>query len=394
MRRVLHRCLGAVRSSRIRGIVRRGSDWIERRVARRHLARSLWAKGVDALGPDPGIDTVVDACADWLRTAQDRSASCDGGVAAHYGLIGDWSKSYPETSGYIVPTLLAYARLRGDEDARDRARRVLDWLVRNQLPEGGFRGGLAHARPIVSATFNTGQILLGLVAGHREFGCFREPLIRAADWLVATQDADGCWRAHPSPFARAGDKVYDTHVAWSLFEADRVAPGHYASAAMANVRWALTHQRSNGFLDNCCLNDRFRPLTHTLGYALRGFLEAFRASGDATLLPASRLTADALLGCLDADGFLPGRLSRDWHGAADWSCLVGTCQVAHCWLALYQVTGEVRYLEAGQRANAFVRRTVAVDGPASGSGRGQGFASVRRGLPEISLRELGREVLY
>lgn len=37
---------------------------------------------------------------------------------------------------------------------------------------------------------------------------------RAADWLVETQDADGCWRRHPTPFAEPGEKVYETHVAW------------------------------------------------------------------------------------------------------------------------------------------------------------------------------------
>ncbi len=316
------------------------------------------------LPPDPGIDAIVDSCVDWLRHAQDNSASQDGGVAAHYSLITGWSASYPETTGYIVPTMLDYARRREDGDAQDRARRMLDWLVSIQFREGGFQGGHIDDSPRVPVTFNTGQVLLGLVAGHREFGTLREPLKRAADWLVTTQDLDGCWRRHSSPFTASTEKAYDTHVAWSLLEADSIETGgSYAVAAMANIRWALTHQREDGFYENCCLNGATWPLTHTLGYALRGIIEAYRASKNEALLTASRLTANGLLQCLGGDGFLPGRIMPGWRPAVDWACLTGTAQIAYCWLTLYGFTGEGRYLDAGRLANSFVRRTIRVAGP-------------------------------
>ena len=67
-------------------------------------------------------------------------------------------------------------------------------------------------------TFNTGQILLGLAAGVAEFGDqYRESMEQAAQWLVDTQDPDGCWRKHSTPFAKAGEKAYETHVSWGLF---------------------------------------------------------------------------------------------------------------------------------------------------------------------------------
>src|SRR5262249_32341461 len=86
----------------------------------------------DSLGlpaEDPGIDRAIDEGVAWLGRAQDYSASADGGVARHYSLITGWGASYPETTGYIIPTMLAYARLRGDEAAHWRAKRMLDWLV-------------------------------------------------------------------------------------------------------------------------------------------------------------------------------------------------------------------------------------------------------------------------
>ena len=300
----------------------------------------------------------------WLARAQDCSASRDGGVARHFSLTRGWATSYPETTGYIVPTFLAHADATGEVLWRERARRMLDWLVSIQLPGGGFQGGTIGSTPVVPVTFNTGQILMGLAAGARDLSpAYLAPMRAAADWLVRTQDADGCWRSAPTPFAARGEKTYETHVAWGLLEAARVFPDSaYGAAALRNVQWALRAQHPNGWMGDCCLTDATQPLTHTLGYALRGILEAYRFGGDRELLASARYTAEGLLSALDDDGFLPGRLDSEWHATVSWACLTGSAQVAHCWFMLFEDTGDRRYLDAGRRACSYVRRTVKLDG--------------------------------
>ena len=91
---------------------------------------------------------------------------------------------------------------------------MLDWLVSLQSPDGGFPGGIVGVADPVPVAFNTGQILMGLAAGVREFGDpYRDAMRRAADWLVEIRDPDGCWRKFSTPFARSGDKTYDVHLA-------------------------------------------------------------------------------------------------------------------------------------------------------------------------------------
>ena len=330
------------------------------RAARAEAA--LDARGT--LGPDPGPTRAIEEGMGWLGRAQDHSSSGDGGVAGVFSLVSGWSASYPETTGYIVPTFLAYAELAGDGAARARARRMLDWLLSIQLPNGAFQGGLVTWTPVVPVTFNTGQILIGLASGARHFGgTYERAMHRAATWLVETQDADGCWRRHPSPFTSAGVKSYETHVAWGLFEAAR-ASGEpaYGDAGVANVRWALTRQRQNGWFEDCCLTEPSAPLTHTLGYVLRGLLEAHAWRADEAFLTAARRTADGLLGALEPDGRLPGRLDADWRPAVEWVCLTGSAQIAHCWFMLHRATGEERYRAAARAALGYVRRTMRVDG--------------------------------
>lgn len=344
------------------GLVRRARDYVQLPSALRaaHL-RDQWG----GLAPDPGIEWAVTEGLRWLGRAQDGSATKDGGVARHYGLRDGWAASYPETTGYIIPTMLSQAKLRNDEQLRLRAQRMLDWLVGIQLSDGGFQGGMVSQTPVVSVTFNTGQILLGLAAGVSEFGnAYRAAMLAAADWLVRTQDPDGCWRRHPTPFASGGDLAYETHVAWGLIEAEHLASGRkYAETALRNVRWALTHQRSNGWFDRCCLGDPTQPLTHTIGYVLRGLLEVQNFFGDPALLTAARRTADGLLTAIREDGALPGRLGSDWRGTVSWSCLTGNVQIAHSLLILYDKTGHQPYRDAAYGLNRVVRRTQRADDP-------------------------------
>jgi hypothetical protein len=340
------------------------------RAARRLVklpAQARSERRTDLLGlpsHEVGSERAVAEAIAWLGRAQDNSLSKDGGVARDYSLINGWAASYPETTGYIVPTMLTYANTFNDSSVRERAKRMLDWLVSIQFPEGGFQGGVIGARPVVPVTFNTGQILMGLASGAREFG---EPYLsamrRAADWLVCTQDADGCWRRHSTPFAEPGEKVYETHVSWGLLEAARVvADKSYADAALANIRWALQSQQTNGWFKDCCLSDPAQPLTHTLGYALRGILEAYLFTKDPSLLAACRRTSDGLLSTIDRDGFLPGRLDSQWRKVVSWACLTGSVQIAYCWLQLYRETSDDRYREAAAAANRYVRRTMRIDG--------------------------------
>lgn len=314
---------------------------------------------------DPGPEAVIQACTHWLCTAQDCTQSADRGVSRHFSLIKGWATSYPETTGYIVPTFWAVADHLGRPELAERAQAMLDWLVSIQRPDGGFQGGLVDSTPVVSVTFNTGQILLGLAAGVARLGeAYAPALHRAASFLRDSLDEDGCWRSYPTPFANPGEKAYETHVSWGLFEAERVAPDHgYGPAGLHQIEWALSKMHPNGWPADCCLSIPGRPLTHTLGYFLKGLVEAHRLYARADVLEAATVMAQGLMSTQRADGALPGRLDPSWRPAARWSCLTGNVQIADSWFYLADVMAMPALAEAAVRATSFVRRTVRLDGP-------------------------------
>ncbi len=320
---------------------------------------------------DPGPEAVIAACTAWLCAAQDHSASHDGGVARDFSLQKGWSTSYPETTGYIIPTVIALAGRNKDPLLHARARRMLDWCVAIQFEEGGFQGGKIDATPKVPVTFNTGQILLGLAAGAAEYrdAAYLDAMHRAAAWLRDSLDADGCWRKYPTPFAKPGEKAYETHVSWGLFEAERVAPGHgYGDAGLRQVDWAVGKQQPNGWFASNCLTDPERPLTHTIGYVLRGVLEGHLLSGRADLLQAAVRTGISLAEAIGADGYLAGRLDRHFRPGGKFVCLTGSVQIAHCLFLLYRLTGQQSFLVAGRKLTAYVRRSVRFEGEAGMAG--------------------------
>lgn len=328
--------------------------------AQRHVLRDR----MGGPGADPGPEAALNASYAWLLRAQAQSTSRDGGVARDYSIQRGWNESYPETTGYIVPTLLNGANRYARPEYRAAAERMLAFLVAQQFLEGGLPGGTVSQMPRVPVTFNTGQILLGFAAGFEHLGeAYRVPTERAANWLANSLDADGAWRKHATPFAKPGDKTYETHVSWGLYEAARVlGRADWTAAASRQVDWAISKQRPNGWLADCCLNDPTAPLTHTLGYALRGFVEAFLHTQEQRFLEAAMRTAEPLARVLRSDGFLAGRWTSDWTPAVTWSCLTGAVQIAHSWLELSRLSGNTALREAGGRAIAYVRRTIATTG--------------------------------
>ena len=301
----------------------------------------------------------------WLSYAQKNSKYIDGGFARHYHLVNGWSESYPETTGYIISTLLECSEKLELSELSGRAEKALDWLVSIQLPDGSFQGGTVDASIIVPVAFNTGQIVLGLASAAKAFGKkYIEALVKASDWLVVNQDSDGSWTSFRSPYGGPGLKAYDTHIAWGLFEAARITGNKsYADKAKKNIEWALTQQNSNGWPNNCCLLDPSKPLTHTLGYYLRGIIEGYRYTGNQEYLESAIQMSKGINNLVQKDGFLSGRIGSDWSQQASWSCLTGSAQIAACFFLLANIIDDTSLLITAKALNTYVLHTIKNSGP-------------------------------
>ena len=306
----------------------------------------------------------LDAAIAWLKHAQDVTGN--NGVAQTYLVrYQRWAPSYPETTGYIIPTFYRYAALSGDDDARARARKMADWEIEIQHSSGGVLAG-ALGDSDQPTIFNTGQVIFGWVRAFEEEGDerYRQAAIRAADWLIEVMDDDGCWRKFGSPMTGKQINTYNTRSAWSLARVFDITGDHrYLNAALKNADWAMSQRNELGWLAENCLQDSTQPFTHTIAYAMRGLLEIGIAAERENLIVAARTIGDAMLAALPPDGKLPGRFNKNWQPTVTWSCLTGDCQLGINWGRLFKTTGDHKYQEATSKVLGFVKKTQQLVGP-------------------------------
>lgn len=286
---------------------------------------------------------------EWLKRAQ--AATPDDGVSYGYSIRGGWRPSYRETSGYIAVTLFDLATQFDDPESAALARTVSNWLCEVQEPDGSIANPLYRAHQGI--VFDTGQVLLGYVRAYRETGelRFREAAVHASSWLASHLDEDGAWRKNTH---LETPHTYNTRVAWSMLECHLIAPDSaIEAAARRNLDWALG-QEKNGFFGSCAFEPEAAPFTHTIAYAIRGFLESGRLLDEPRYEQAAVRAADAVLEHVGQDGWIPGRIDEAGQSAARYCCLTGNCQLAIIWLKLYRATASERYLDAAKRSLGFV----------------------------------------
>lgn len=307
--------------------------------------------------PPKAIPSHLGAAIDWILRAQ--GATPDDGVAHSYDIRKrSWTASYPETTGYIIPTLFDYAEYFDAPHCREAAMKMAYWEAKEQLEDGGVRAGTMAADIVAPTVFNTGQVLFGLARAAKESGDphLMVALRKAADWMVNAQDADGCWRRFGSPYAQSVKGTYNTRSAFGLARAFEVTGDQrYLEAGTKNVEWAISTALPNRWLPGNCLspNADDRALTHTVAYAIRGILEVGVASNTPRFVEHALVMARELAAKQNAAGSLSGYFSPGWEPLSKWTCVTGNSQMAINWLRLSKITGENAFVEHARAANRF-----------------------------------------
>jgi hypothetical protein len=291
----------------------------------------------------------LDAAIDWLTRTHDVTGR--QGSSRGYSLLKGWAAAFPETSGYLIGTLIAYGLPRGRDDLLVRARELADWEIEVQEDDGGIMQGLFTRGPRHSIAFNTGMVMHGWLDLWKAEGGdkYLEAAARGGEFLVNNQAADGSWTGNVS--YRQIPHTYKSRVSWALLRlADAAGDDRFRQTARANLDWVLTMQRPNGWFDQCCFEPGTLPNTHGIAYTLRGLVESYALLSDERYLAAAQLTSRALIEQLHARDTLPATWSEDWTTKARYRCLTGIVQLGGVWLRIHELTGDAGYREAGQKA--------------------------------------------
>lgn len=209
---------------------------------------------------------------------------------------------YPEVTGYWIPTLYQWGE-------PELARTCTRWLMSIQLPDGAF-----PAPDGVPYTFDTAQIMRGLVAALPDVPGAEASLRRACDWMLTQVDAATGQLKTPSTelWTDIASDLIHSYALPPLAQAGKLlGVKEYEEAA----RFVLAYyKRQPGLVP-------FNRLSHFHAYAM----EALTEMGEMDL--ARQGMADVAR-VQRPDGSIPA------YPDVDWVCSTGMAQYAIVWYAL------------------------------------------------------------
>lgn len=300
-----------------------------------------------------------------------------------------WSYPYPETSGYLIPTFYDYIAWGGkfSRDAQECIDSIVTWLLSMQLPSGAFPAGhcagydkylhtskdylLRQSRPATPSVFNSGQILLGLVRHYRETEDrgVGEAIVKCGGYLASSVDEHGAWSG--DSYAKECSPAYFTHVSWPLLEAwNLTGDRSYKEKAILSLEKVLSgFDCRTGFIDGMGFQASDFAHTHTIGYTLCGLLQSARVVGEEgnRFGDAARTALAKLFRTAELRKKMPGGFGAHWK--PDWSyiCITGDCQIALCFLNVFELDNDIRYLNASCRLHRTAVSAQAENGGLPGS---------------------------
>ncbi|MBI3769876.1 MAG: methyltransferase domain-containing protein [Deltaproteobacteria bacterium] len=239
----------------------------------------------------------------WIR----RHAIAGGGIV----VSSKQRVSYPEVTGYFIPTLLGVGE-------RELARQFAAWLVSVQRPDGAFAGpGDDQA-----FAFDTGQVVRGWAALLPTYPVLETPLRRACDWLVAAGDA----RSGRLPVPPPGG-------AWSLGPRGEVSEAiHlYVLAPLRAAGELLDEPRYRRFVEHS--RDYYLDLVRDMRFDAPNHLTHFYAYIQEALWELG-CGEEARRGMADVARFQQENGAVPAYSDVPWVCATGVAQLAQVWFRL------------------------------------------------------------
>jgi len=296
----------------------------------------------------------LELSAEWLMQS---IAKGRGGSCAHYSPLIGWSKPYPETTGYLIPTLIRVSKFLEDPKYSESALSIGQWLLNIQSKNGSWHGGLHPGNSSEGSVFNTGQILKGMMAlfHHTSDQTFLAAADRATNWLVSGIDNNGLWPA--GDYKANETPSYYTHVAWPMLEVWQITQSDsQRKAAELFLDSVLERKLQNGAIARWGFNDQGPAFTHTIAYTIRGFQESSRLISD-NFRYANEMeqVLDFFVKKIElTNGRLPGEFDESLKTKKNYVCLTGNAQLAICIMLMEQQKPDLRLINAAAKLIDFI----------------------------------------
>ena len=212
----------------------------------------------------------------WIQNAQ--KSYPDGGISRGFYLLGKslksnfsgWQLSYPETTGYLLPTLINIKKEFNIENIDSLIDRMAYFLL-SISKNGNVKGGSVEKKNNFSA-FDTAQVIKGLISYYnfKKNDIFLKRAIDCGNFLINTENANGKisnqYIAEKSIFIPQNDGSH-IYIVQALLELYKITNNiSFKNFTIRIIETTLKYQNKNGYFDKSDFSKNNEILTHNLGY--------------------------------------------------------------------------------------------------------------------------------
>jgi uncharacterized protein YyaL (SSP411 family) len=274
----------------------------------------------------------------WLKASFE---ACEAkGSAAYFSRLRHpltgWAAPYPETTGYLIETMLDYHNILQEDWLFDYAKNGADWICTLQKENGALPGGLGENGK--ESVFNTGMMLFGLIAMYENTKNekYLATAQKAVNWLLEIVEKDGSWKQ--GAYYMGFTPSYYTRVVWAVLKLNSILQNADIQSSMQSIiNYYKAKKQTNGAIKDWAFKPNEKAFTHTIAYTMRGFLESAILLNDDEALIIAENMAKMLFLDFEKRGKLAGAYDENWSGDCRFICLTGNAQLSINAMRLFQI---------------------------------------------------------
>ena len=277
---------------------------------------------------------LIDNSINWLLTCQKNSL--DRGICTAYDLVEKkLTISFPETTGYIIPTLLEYSKLKQNDKIYNISKEMGEWIIDITRDDGGLGEAYGFYRP-GPRIFTTAQAIIGLLSlylasNNRKF---LNTAVKMGEFLTQNLNKDGSWNKNFT-FLKI-TTTYKSRVSWILMMLyDVTNEIKFKEASLKSLQYIINNKTKNYWPESCNFDKSNNALTHLLGYHLVAIVKfAYYEK-----LEDLNLKKELIDHCsffykriqkqLSTANDLKGIINDKFEKVVDYNCLTGSAQIMY-----------------------------------------------------------------
>ena len=270
------------------------------------------------------------------------------GSSAYYSRVRHplkaWSKPYPETTGYLIPTLIQLEKQLG-VNTNKYVESCMHWLAKEvQHADGAFPSLYAdNTRP---SLFNSAQIALGFHAYAEKSDQYKAEELKLTEWLAEHIRKGGKGIHYKGDFV----PTYYSRVVWpGLLLGLKHDHEVLMEGCKKLLRTLLQRIDKTYFLLKAGFQGDI-AYTHTVAYTVRGLMESALLLVDSSLLDLCKQQIDTQIQVMQSNNLnLAGRYGPGWKGDYSFRCLTGEWQWIIIFLKAVNLFNDKSYLNLSRQ---------------------------------------------